>query len=169
LGEWPAIHPPGTCSDETVCLSDWFTTCVDILQSPCPDGAAVDSVSNLTLMKSKKFGPVREATIHHSIDGSFSIRKGAWKLEMCPGSGGWSSPKPGIDDQDLPALQLYNLEEDIGESINRESDYPEVVDELKADLTRLVNRGRSTPGPDQSNTGDLEWPHLWWMLSQSTS
>ena len=33
---------------------------------------------------------VREDLVHQSIDGSLSIRKGHYKLEMCPGSGGWS-------------------------------------------------------------------------------
>ena len=36
----------------------------------------------------------RPFTIHHSINGSFAIRRGKWKLALCPGSGGWSAPKP---------------------------------------------------------------------------
>ncbi|WP_421940458.1 hypothetical protein [Pedobacter sp.] len=46
----------------------------------------------------------------HSIDGNFAIRQGKWKLELCPGSGGWAAPK---NAETLragdPAVQLYDL------------------------------------------------------------
>ena len=42
-----------------------------------------------------------------------SIRQGHWKLELCSGSGGWSSPKDGADG--LPPLQLYDMTQDVGE------------------------------------------------------
>ena len=37
----------------------------------------------------------RTDVIHHSINGSFAIRAGRWKLLLAPDSGGWSAPKPG--------------------------------------------------------------------------
>ena len=62
---------------------------------------------------------IREATIHHSINGSFAIRKGKWKLILCPGSGGWSIPKPGSPEAEaLPSFQLYDLRSDIEETMN---------------------------------------------------
>ncbi len=168
LMEWPAVIQAGSATDETVCLSDLFATCADFLNVPLAENEAVDSVSNLPLLQGEAKAPVREATVHHSFFGAFAIRKGKWKLEMCPGSGGWSFPQPGKDDDHLlPPVQLYNLEDDIGERKNLEASYPDIVKELQDDLTRMVHRGRSTPGPDQANTGDLEWPQLWWMLSQT--
>jgi hypothetical protein len=128
-----------------------------------PDDAGEDSVSNLSLWDGSP-EPVREATVHHSINGSFSIRKGKWKLEMCPGSGGWSYPRPGSDTDDLPAIQLYDLDVDIGERTNCYSDHPHVVDELKELLTAYVRDGRSTPGKPQPNTGARYWPQLNWLV-----
>jgi len=162
--EWPEGIEAGSISDETVCLGDLLATCADILGTPIPDNAGEDSVSNLSVWQGKQLDQtLREATIHHSIDGSFSIRKGKWKLEMCPGSGGWSDPTPGPACEGLPPIQLYNLDTDIGERTNVYDEYPEVVAELKTLLTRYVETGRSTPGQPQENTGGPGWEQLWWM------
>ena len=154
LIRWPARIPAGSQTDETVCLGDLLATCADILELALPDNAGEDSVSNLPLWTGTSGGqPVREATVHHSIDGSFSIRKGKWKLEMCPGSGGWSDPRPGADSSGLPPIQLYDLSSDLGERRNVYASHPEIVSGLKTLLTRYVEDGRSTPGTRQGNAG----------------
>lgn len=78
-----------------VCLSDIMATMADCLEIPLEPQMGVDSVSSLPLWLDPDGEEVREDLIHQSIDGSLSIRKGKFKLEMCPGSGGWSDPKPG--------------------------------------------------------------------------
>lgn len=105
---------------------------------------------------------VREDLIHQSIDGSLSIRKGKWKLEMCPGSGGWSDPKPGEEDPAAPRFQLYDLSMDIGEKNNIINQYPEKASELKKILKNHIFRGRSTPGPIQKNNGQAIWETIKW-------
>jgi arylsulfatase A-like enzyme len=163
---WPAVIAPGARTDETVCLSDLLATCAEILDAPLPDDAGEDSISNLGVWRGEaRATPLREATIHHSIDGSFSIRRGRWKLEMCPGSGGWSHPRPGKECDGLPPIQLYDLSADIGERRNVGAAHPEVVAELTALLTRYVREGRSTPGAARPNDGGTEWKQLWWMLT----
>ena len=122
-------------------------------------------MSNLDIWRGKSNdSSVREAIIHHSIDGSFSIRKGKWKLEMCPGSGGWSYPRPESDYFGLPSIQLYNLDTDISECWNVYKEHPEVVESLQSLLTQYVINGRSTPGVKQNNFEGVEWEQLWWMI-----
>ena len=124
-------------------------------------------MSNLPLWRGEADAePIREATVHHSINGSFSIRRGRWKLELCPGSGGWSWPKPGEETDDMPAFQLYDLEADIGERTNVIAEHPDVEAELKALLVRYVKQGRSTPGSPQENEGGVLWEGLEWMESE---
>lgn len=82
---------------------------------------------------------------------------------MCPGSGGWSYPRPGEESEGLPSVQLYDLSADIGEQQNVYDEFPEVVSELTTLLTRYVEDGRSTPGPKQKNEGGPLWAQLWWM------
>jgi arylsulfatase A len=163
LVRWPARIRAGGRSAETVCLTDLYATMAEIVGHVTAADAAEDSVSNLALWEGRAAGPLREATVHHSIDGSFSIRKGRWKLELCPGSGGWSHPRPGEEPPGSPAFQLYDLDVDVGERRNVVADHPAVVAELAALLSRYVTGGRSTPGAPQPNTGPEWWPELEWM------
>ena len=164
LVRWLETISPGSISDETVCLIDLLATCADILSDPLPDNAGEDSVSNLPLWRGQPPDrSLREATVHSSVDGSLSIRRGQWKLEMCPGSGGWSYPRPGLDDAGLPPLQLYDLEADIGEQYNLAAEHPEQVEALIALLTQYIQTGRSTPGVSQQNEGEFPWAQLWWL------
>lgn len=170
LVRWENGIRPGTTCDDTVCLSDLLATVADITGFILPDNAGEDSVSNLPLWQERPgIGPVREATVHHSIDGSFSIRQARWKLELCPGSGGWSSPRPGKECNGLPSIQLYDMSEDIGERVNVHDKHPEIVHCLTALLTKYVGEGRSTPGLPQPNSGPRHWPQLSWMTREGSN
>ncbi|MEZ4658778.1 MAG: hypothetical protein R2911_14505 [Caldilineaceae bacterium] len=137
-----------------------------MLGAPLPENAGEDSVSNLPLWRGDELAKsIREATVHSSMDGSLSIRRGHWKLEMCAGSGGWSYPAPGPECAGLPPLQLYNLDADIGERQNVAAAHPEIVEELTDLLTRYIREGRSTPGDPQSNAGGALWEQLWWLAT----
>jgi hypothetical protein len=94
--------------------------------------------------------------VHHSINGSFAIREGRWKLALCPDSGGWSEPRPGNTVKESAAVQLYDLSRDSGETENVAVKNPDVVRRLTATMLKCVARGRSTPGPQQPNTGKVE-------------
>lgn len=164
LVRWPERIAPGAVCEETTCLIDLLATLADILGVDLPPDAGEDSVSNLPLWTGQSLDrSLREATVHHSVNGSFSIRRGRWKLEMCPGSGGWSHPVPGPECEGLPPMQLYDLQADIGEQRNLVDEEPEVVSELTELLSRYIRDGRSTPGEPQPNTGGPWWPQLWWM------
>ncbi|MBL9143984.1 MAG: sulfatase-like hydrolase/transferase [Verrucomicrobiaceae bacterium] len=171
LVQWPAQVKGGTTYDHPVCLLDFMATAADITGTKIPDNAAEDSVSFLPALKGKN-EPVREAIVHHSINGSFSIRQANWKLELCPDSGGWSDPRPGGGGKGkgkgkkgpatpapaLAPLQLYDLSQDIGEKTNVQAEHPEIVERLSKLLEKYVADGRSTPGAPQKNTVD---PNIW--------
>ena len=163
IAKWPQVINQGSVSDETICTTDFMATCADIAGYHLSDNEAEDSYSLLPLFKQKVLGrPFREATVHHSINGSFAIRKGDWKLIMCPGSGGWSYPRP--NDKiiaSLPKVQLYNLRLDPRESKNIQAENPDKIAELKALLTKYIVEGRSTPGaPQQNDVIDFKWEQI---------
>jgi len=152
LVRWPPQVKPGAKSGQIICLTDLLATCAEILGEKLPDTAGEDSVSILPALLGKVKAALHEAVVHHSINGKFAIRQGKWKLELCPGSGGWG--KPGDTDasaKELPRVQLYDMTNDEGEKINLEAKHTEVVDRLTKLLERYVADGRSTPGKPQKN------------------
>ncbi|MCF7567503.1 arylsulfatase, partial [Sabulilitoribacter arenilitoris] len=102
----------------------------------------------------------------HSIDGEFAIRKGDWKLIMCPSSGGWSFPRPRRDSAviaTLPPIQLYNLKNDPSEENNLQAENTEKAQELKTLLAKYILDGRSTPGVPQQNDRADDWKQIHWI------
>jgi len=162
--KWPGMIKPGTSSDKCVCLTDLFATIADVVGYKYGDNTAEDSFSMLQLWKGEDT-ETREATVHHSGKGMYSIRKGDWKLELCAGSGGVTSPAEGKDDlSKLAPAQLYNLNNDIGEQENLFEKNPEIVKELKDLLASYIIAGRSTPGSTVRNFSGLGvWPGLHWL------
>lgn len=158
---WPAKIKAGTQSDKILCLTDFLATCADLFNKQLPDNAGEDSQSMLPEMLGQaKHAKERSAVVHHSIHGGFAIRDENWKLELCPGSCGWSSPRPGSKEEaGLPDIQLYNLSKDIAEQNNLQDEYPEVVERMTSLLQSFVDEGRSTPGSIQENATevDIHW------------
>jgi len=147
---WPGQVPPGSVTGQLVHQADIFATVADILNHELPPDAGEDSFSLLPLFKDPA-RTVREHAISSSYRGLPALRRGSWKMIFGKGSGGWTK---GGDEH--PA-QLYNLADDLGETRNLYVEKPELVTELTALMEQLVNKGRSTPGPEQKNDVPVEW------------
>lgn len=153
---WPARVKAGTKSSQLICLTDLMATCADILGVKLPANSAEDSFSILPALLGTDKAPVHESVVHHSINGSFAIRQGKWKLAFCADSGGWTAPKPGSKEaRKLPDSQLYDLSSDLAESNNLQARHPEVVARLTQLLEQFIADGRSTPGPKQANDVEI--------------
>ena len=166
LVQWPARIKPGKRCDQLVCLCDFMATMAEMLGAELPPEAGVDSVSNLPLWLDADGPAVREDVVHQSINGSLSLRKGKYKLEMCPGSGGWSYPAPGEETADMPRFQLYDLETDISERVNIIEEHPAIEAYMKKILVGYIRNGRSTPGPRQENNGEEIWEAIRWLENE---
>jgi arylsulfatase A-like enzyme len=155
VARWPGTVKVGTSSAAVVCLTDLMATCAEITGAKVPETAGEDSVSFLPVLRGEKGN--RETLVSHSIAGHFAIRKGAMKLMLTPGSGGWSDPRPGSDgEKGLPADQLYDLAADRGEQKNLIAVKAEVAKELADLLDKQVSDGRSTPGAPQKNAVEVQ-------------
>lgn len=152
---WPGEIEPGTKNNKLICLTNLMATCAEITGQEIPENEGEDSFSILPLLRNVSAESPFNAVVHHSIQGKFSIRKGKWKLELCPGSGGWTAPNDNLARKTgLPDIQLYNLEEDVEEQNNVYDKNPEVVEQLTAELMAIVENGRSTRG--NALTNDVE-------------
>lgn len=161
--EWPAKGLKNVTSNKTICTTDFLATCAQITGYKLNDAEGVDSYSMLPLITEEEAMDIREYIVHHSINGSFAIRKGDWKLNVCQGSGGWSYPTHQDlkkNEKEFPDMQLYNLKEDIGETKNLIAEHPEKVAELKLALKKIILDGRSTTGAVQKNEGMKGWKQI---------
>jgi arylsulfatase A len=155
LVRWPGKVPGGRVSDAIVCLTDFFATCAEIVGQPLPESAGEDSVSFLSALRGEP--GTRKTLVSHSIAGHFAIRRENLKLCLTPGSGGWSAPRPNAPAAaNLPAVQLYDLAADRAETRNLATERPHDVKALTELLEGYVREGRSTPGPRQANTVEVQ-------------
>ena len=148
---WKGTIKPNTVCNTTICSTNLMATCAEITGLSMPEDAGEDSFSMLPLLTGKKYKNT-VPIISHSIDGKFSIRDGKWKLELCPGSGGWTQPTDAKAlKEGWPLVQLYDLQKDEAETTNVYKENPQVVDRLTKTLMNLINQGRSTPGRPLKN------------------
>lgn len=160
---WPArIRKPHVVG-QTICLNDFYATFAAVTGYKIADNEAEDSYNLLpALLKPGYRKIIREATVHQSVNGNLAIRKGDWKLLMTPGSGGWSFPRPGKEEEGLPPVQLFNMKDDPSEQKNLQAEYPEIVKELTELLKKYIEEGRSTPGIPQKNEGEFPAKLRFW-------
>jgi arylsulfatase A len=164
LMRWPGVIKAGSKVDKPVCQSDFLATIADIVGADIPLDAAEDSYSLYPLMteENTESYELERAVIHHSFTGHFAIREGKWKLNMLRGSGG--SLKPTILEpvEGEATYELYDIENDPGETNNLYFEHPEVVERLKDKITDIIKNGRSTIGAPQPFVRE-NWKQVTWM------
>ena len=134
LVRWPEKIKTGRTSDQLICLTDLFATCTELTGYTRTPGDGPDSFSFLPVLLDKKpKSPMRVSAVHHSISGMFAITSGKWKLIDGRGSGGWSAP-PNLND---PAVQLYDVNADPGETTNLFDKNPDMVRKLLQQLDNI--------------------------------
>ena len=160
--QWPARLKPAHIP-QTICLNDFIATFADLTNHTLADNEAEDSFSLLPLLFPRDGASYqRDSIVHHSVDGSFAIRKGKWKLILTPGNGQDREGKKRAKAKNLsqypPAdrFQLFDMEADIAETTNLRAKHPKVAAELKRLLITHIEQGRSTPGAPQPN--DVPYP-----------
>jgi arylsulfatase A len=145
IARWPGKIQAGTVSDELGCLTDFMGTAAEIAGVALPNNAAEDSYNLLPALLGKKGKPIREAIVHHSSLGMFSIRQGDWKLELGLGSGGFSAPAELKPTPGGPKGQLYHIGKDPTEADNVWLQHPEIVARLTTLLEKYQRQGFSRP------------------------
>lgn len=161
VASWPGKIPAGVTSAETICHVDFMATVAAIVGAKLPDNAAEDSYNILPVLRGEKLeAPVRPATVHHSAQGKFAIRRGDWVLiDAANGDDNkepdWFKKERGYTEHDQPG-ELFDVRQDLSERRNQYAQQPEIVRELKELLKKYQREGRSTPGAAQPNDVPLE-------------
>jgi arylsulfatase A-like enzyme len=149
---WPGRVAASATSDALVCLNDLFATCSDMLGDELPDAAAEDSFSFLRALLETNAPASRPGLVSHSNHGEFAYREGPWKLvfEMSGRNREAARGKP-------TRVQLYHLGNDIAERSDLANAHPQIVRRLTNELQRVVERGRSRPGPRRPNDANVRF------------
>ena len=154
IARWPGRIAPGRVSAQTMTLTDVMATVASVVGVSLPDDAAEDSYDMLPVLLGRQAETqlVRPYTLTQSFRGQLQIRRGPWKYLDHKGSGGNDyATKAELQPYQLPERapdapgQLYNLDEDPGETRNLYNDRPEIVKELQALLAETKASGRSAP------------------------
>jgi arylsulfatase A len=163
--KWPGQYPENTTSEEVISSVDIMATVASIVGYELPADVAEDSYNLSSVFQGGKTKTaedskfVREAIVHHSAKGHFSIRQDRWKLIPQLGTGGilnrddnlWFTKSVAFFSNlflseaqaQQPSGQLYDLAADPAEKNNLWLEYPAVVDRLLKTLERYKSEGRS--------------------------
>ena len=151
LVRWPAgIVEPGRIWDGPVGQIDILATCASLIGNELPDHAAEDSHSFHSVLIDPQSGHQRLPLMNHASSGQLAITDGAWKLVL-----------PYKSSQ----AELYQLDDDPGESNDLAQQHPDRVTTLMKRATDIVLNGRTTPGVAQANDTGY-WDHLGWISAR---
>jgi sulfatase family protein len=119
---WPGVIPAGTECRELTIGMDLFTTIVEVAGAEIPSDRPIDGKNILSLMCGEKGvkSPHRAIFGFRPCGGIESVRYQHWKLIM---------PKTDSQGKEFP-VELYNLENDLGEKTNVASEYQDIVNEM---------------------------------------
>jgi arylsulfatase A-like enzyme len=130
MARWPGKIAPGSMSGHISAFWDMLPTIAELAGQPVP--AQADGISMLPALLREGKQSSHPYIYHEFIRGghrpysSRSLRQGDWKVVQTRGHKQDSSFKP---------IELYNLQDDIGESRNLAGKHPEIL----ARLERLMN------------------------------
>ncbi len=138
---WPGVIEAGRVTGALFGQIDIMPTLAELLGYELPDGAAIDGVSQLALLKGEVDGGLRDSIVHNTNAKGYAIRQGDWVLVDAP-SGAVSQVPAWFDEANGYAGQakgpaLYDLSVDLGQRDNRIADYPEKANEMRALLKEI--------------------------------
>jgi arylsulfatase A len=137
---WPGVAQAATKSDATICLTDFFATCSEITGYAKPSNVGEDSFSLLPIIEGRTKDIDRPPVIHHSVNGTFALRDGRWKMVFSNGSGGREKPR-GKPFQ--KPYTLFDLKNDPTESTDVIAQYPAIAQRLEKKLKAIMDNGGS--------------------------
>jgi arylsulfatase A-like enzyme len=121
IARWPGQIPAGRTNAAVMTSMDFLPTFASLAGTSAPDDRMIDGkdIRPLLLGEEGAASP-HDAFFYYRLNTVEAVRSGRWKLH--------------VRKHDDEMLELYNLEEDIGETTNVADRHPDVVADLKARL-----------------------------------
>jgi arylsulfatase A-like enzyme len=120
---WPGTIAPGRVSDHVSAFWDFLPTAMEVAGRPLSDQFATEGLSYAPLLKGSGEQATHEALYweFHEQGGKQAVRFDDWKgvrLDVQKDPGG--------------PIELYNLDDDPGETVDVASEYPEIVARMES-------------------------------------
>jgi arylsulfatase A-like enzyme len=150
---WPGKIPAGKTCNELTTTMDLLPTFARLAGTKPPSNRIIDGKDIWPLMSGEKAAKTpHEAFYYYQVDQLHAVRSGEWKLHLPlkMKRRNWGKGTP-----DSP-LQLYDLQDDIGETTNVADKHPDVVKRLLA----LAEKAREDLG-DTDRKGKNQRPAGW--------
>ncbi|MBI1344278.1 MAG: sulfatase-like hydrolase/transferase [Terrimonas sp.] len=135
---WPAVIPKKQVSNALISQVDLIASFARLLQQDLPSGAAPDSQDMLDVLLGRSEKGRNNLIVQGSGNG-LAIIKGNWKY-IGPSKGIPLLKEKNMETGNNPLPQLYDLDNDIGETVNLATVYPDMVRELSALLEQVQQR-----------------------------
>ncbi len=166
IASWPGTIPAGTVCTTPAMTIDLLPTIASIINAPLPE-RHIDGRNIYTLLTAGKDPALQERPLafYYNTNDLEAIRRGRWKLILPhsyrtldgpPGSGG----TPGKYKQVRSGLELYDLENDPGETRDVAASRPEIVEHMQIEVEKfrqdLGDSLTKVPGTGRRPAGKVE-------------
>ncbi len=123
---WPKQIPAGQVYSGITTSMDFYPTLAAICGAEVPNDRIIDGKDIREIIAGNSDAPDPHDTFFYYLrDNLEAVRYGKWKLHVCKGK--WKGDVETIE-------ELYDLENDIGETTDVAADHPDIVAELKEKL-----------------------------------
>ncbi|MGB0370090.1 MAG: arylsulfatase [Opitutales bacterium] len=121
IAHWPGRISPGSVSDHPSAFWDFFPTVADLLKKPVQ--APMDGLSFVPTLLNEG-----QQEQHRYLYWEFPQRDGRVAVR----AGKWKAVRYKLKHKNPGAFELYDLENDPGETVNLATDHPEIVKTMQA-------------------------------------
>jgi arylsulfatase A-like enzyme/lysophospholipase L1-like esterase len=158
---WPGRIAAGQVTTQTAITLDLMPTLLDLAGIPEPKGRPLDGNSLVPVLMRNDALPPR--ALFWEFGRQSAMREGAWKLVVNHPQNRGAGETPGRP-------QLFNLHEDLGETVDLASDYPGRVEAMRLALEawREAVKEKATAQPEHPS-GSLKargYEGIWFTLGQ---
>ena len=147
ITRWKGRIQPGE-SSETVCTIDLAASLAQLTDQKLPANGCLDSFDVIDAMLGKAGAKGRDHIVQqdNGASGTYALRSGKWKLHRYDKKRARNVVvETKLANKNVPQFQLFNLANDPAEKTNVIKDNPDVAAELKAQLAKIIQDGKSRP------------------------
>jgi len=137
---WPGKVKAGSISDQVIHQADILKTLASLIETDLPQGLEHDSHDFSSVWLGDETSKVRNITVHNTYEEKYALRQDEWLYINQPD--GYHSKFPDWINQHFgyeetsDSIQLFNLDEDLGQVKNLARQHPEIVSKMQANLSK---------------------------------